>query len=40
MRQFENLKIGWRPKMDFEFAQKFIGIILTATFYILNSFFE
>ncbi len=39
MRQFENLKMGWRRKMDFEFTQKFTGFILTSTFYILNSFF-
>jgi hypothetical protein len=40
MRQFENLKIGWRSKMDFEPTRKIIGLILTPTFFILNSFFE
>jgi len=39
MRQFENLEIGWRPKMDVESTQKFIGIIPTSKFYILYSKF-
>jgi len=40
MRQFENLKIGLKPTMDFELTLKFLAIILTTNSYILNSFFE